>query len=347
MTFPESDFKLLKALRALLLASALPFCLTLPAAADTLDEVRDRERVNCGVDADLLGFSKANNLGEYSGFDVDFCRAVASAVLDDPEAVNFVLVSDVDRFEKLSDGRLDILSRKTVWNLEHSVADGQFAGINYYDGQGFMVSREQGLRSALELDETALCVIRDAKSELNIIDFFTTNRMRYNPIYFEDDANAYAALEAGQCAALTADKSALAAQRAQFREPAAFVVLPEIISKKPLGPMVPNGDARWENIVRWTLNCMINAEELGIDSASVVDDNSELTLAARRLQGLEGDDGSLFGLSNQWCAQVIRHVGNYGESYERNVGSATPLALNRGVNRLWTDGGLLYALPVY
>ena len=334
-------------MRILVLMAACLSLLSLAADADTLDEVLDSGRINCGIGSDRGGFSTANSLGEYSGFDVDFCRAVASAVFDDPEAVDLSPAGDEDSFEQLTDGRLHLLGRTTALTLANSVKGVQFVGVSYYDGQGFMVNRERGLRSALELDRTPLCVTRDARSESKIIDFFTINRMRYNPIFFDDEAEAYAALESGQCSAIAANKSTLAAQRARFKQPGAFVLLPDVISKNPLGPIVRSDDDQWQNIVRWTLNCMINAEELGIDSDNVARGRVNTTLAARRLLGLQGDEGSKLGLSADWCARIVRHVGNYGEIYERNIGKDSPLALQRGVNHLWTDGGLVYALPVH
>jgi len=316
------------------------------AAADTLDTVRERGVVVCGVNENLPGFSRANSLGVWSGLDIDLCRAVASAVFGDPEAAKFVPVSATERFEELAAGTYDVLARHTTWTLSRNAIHGEFVGVNYYDGQGFMVKNRSGIRSALELDNRPICLSRGTTTELNAIDFFAVGNLRYRPEYFEGANEAARAYLAGECDALTTDRSGLAAQRAGFEQPEAHQVLPEVISKEPLGPVVRAGDARWANIVRWTLACMINAEEMGLTQANVRQRNAVRTPAARRLVGDEEDLGALLGLAPRWCAQVIRDVGNYAESYERNVGPDTPLALERGVNRLWTDGGLLYAPPV-
>ena len=314
--------------------------------AGTLDDVNARGALRCGVNAELAGFARANSLGEYSGFDVDICRAVASAVFNDSEAVEMVPVSAGDRFNALQSGAMDILSRNTTWTLERNTRFGQFAGVNFYDGQGFMVGKRSGIRSALELDNQPICVSSNTTSELNAADFFSVSDMRYRPVYFEDQIEAVKGYVAGRCLALTTDRSALAAQRAAFAQPDAHVVLPEVISKEPLGPMVAQNDNDWENVVRWTLNCMINAEELGISSANVNDPDVGTTPAIRRLIGAEGDSGQQLGLSPQWCSMVILQVGNYAEVYDRHIGPDTPIGLERGINKLWTNGGLIYAPPI-
>ena len=315
-------------------------------AVDTLESVRDRGVVACGVNENLPGFSRPNSLGVWSGLDVDLCRAVASAVFGDPEAVDFVPVSATERFEELAAGRFDVLVRNTTWTLSRNSIHGEFVGVNYYDGQGFMVPKRSGIRSAFELDNRDICVSRGTTTELNAIDFFAVGNLRYRPVYFDGEGDAARAYERGECDALTTDRSGLAAQRAGFERPEAHLVLPEVISKEPLGPMVRAGDARWANVVRWTLACMINAEEMGLTQENVRERGAARTPAARRLVGDEEDMGALLGLAPRWCAQVVRDVGNYAESYARNVGPDTALALERGVNRLWTDGGLLYAPPV-
>ena len=282
----------------------------------------------------------------WTGLDVDLCRGVASAIFGDPEAARFVPVSATERFEELAAGTFDVLVRNTTWTLSRNAIHGEFVGVSYYDGQGFMVPARSGIRSALELDNRTVCVSRGTTTELNAIDFFAVGNLRYRPVYFEDGVDAARGYERGECDALTTDRSGLAAQRAGFEQPEAHVVLPEVISKEPLGPVVRAGDARWANIVRWTLACMINAEEMGLGQENVQRRASVTTPAARRLVGDEDALGELLGLEPRWCAQIIRDVGNYAESYERNVGPDTPLALERGVNRLWTDGGVLYAPPL-
>lgn len=314
--------------------------------AATLDEVKARGAIRCGVHKDLAGFARANSLGEYTGFDVDICRAVASALFNDSEAVDMIPVTSVERFEALTSGQIDILSRNTTWTLERNTRFGDYAGINFYDGQGFMVPKRSGYRSSLELDNQPICVSRNTTSELNAADFFTVSDMRYRPIYFDDERDAVKGYINGDCKAFTTDRSGLAAQRSAFDEPDAHVIMPEVISKEPLGPVVPTNDSEWANVVRWSLNCMINAEELGVNSLNVDDANIGSTPAIRRLVGIEGDSGIQLGLDPQWCTRVIRQIGNYGEVYERHIGPDTPIGLPRGINALWTNGGLIYAPPV-
>ncbi len=316
------------------------------ASAAILDDVKKRGVLRCGVNSGLVGFANANSLGQYSGLDVDLCQAVASAIFNDPEAVEYVPVTATTRFDALIAGQFDMLSRNTTWTLSRNTSFGDFVGVNFYDGQGFMVSKRSGIRSALELDNAPICVKRDTTTELNAVDFFKVSNMRYRPVYFEDDAVLKAAYDEGKCVAMTTDRSGLAAQRTTLAEPAAHVVLPEVISKEPLGPMVPAGESAWANVVRWSLNCMINAEEMGVTSANVAKAADSSLPAVQRLVGVDGDSGELMGLSNKWCANIISHVGNYGESYDRNVGPDTPIGLERGVNGLWTNGGLLYAPPI-
>ena len=316
------------------------------AKAATLDDVKARGAIRCGVHNDLAGFARANSLGEYTGFDVDVCRAVASALFNDSEAVDMIPLTSVERFDALVAGQIDILSRNTTWTLERNTQFGDFAGVNFYDGQGFMVSKRSGYRSALELDNQPICVSRNTTSELNAADFFTVSDMRYKPIYFDDEIDAVLGYINGDCKAFTTDRSGLAAQRSAFDEPDAHVIMPEVISKEPLGPVVPTNDSEWANVVRWSLNCMVNAEELGVTSLNVDNESIGSTPAIRRLIGLEGDSGIQLGLDPQWCSRVIRQIGNYGEVYNRHIGPDTPIGLPRGINALWTNGGLIYAPPI-
>lgn len=326
------------------LCASLLFCGLV--SADDFDDVERRGVVICGVNYDLPGFARTNSLGAWSGLDVDFCRAIAAAMFADREAVEFVPVTSTDRFDALRAERFDVLVRNTTWTLDRQARVGEFAGVNYYDGQGFMVTKRSGIRSALELDGRKICVSRNTTTELNAIDFFEASNMRYRPVYFTDENEMANAYETGGCDALTTDRSGLAGRRAGLLTPDAHVVLPEIISKEPLGPVVRANESRWANVVRWTLNCMINAEEMGITSANARALSTAVTPAQRRLLGLEGDAGDALGLEATWCTDVIAEVGNYGESYERNVGENTELGLARGVNKLWTDGGLMYAPPI-
>ena len=312
----------------------------------TLAQVKERGVVACGVNSALKGFSQPNSLGDYSGLDADFCRAVASAIFNDPTKVEFVPLTSSQRFDALSFAYIDLLARNTTWTMSRNIEHGEYIGVNYYDGQGFMVPKRSGIRSALELDNKGVCVLKDTTTALNAEDFFKVGKMRFKAVFVQSNEESVEAYRSGRCVAVTGDRSALAAGRAELERPDAHLVLPEIISKEPLGPVVRTGDSTWANLVRWSLNCMINAEEMGITSANVGKASKNATPAVQRLLGLTGEFGSTLGISNQWCANIITHIGNYAESYERNVGENTALGLSRGVNRLWTDGGLIYAPPI-
>ncbi|MGI3183794.1 amino acid ABC transporter substrate-binding protein [Nioella aestuarii] len=316
-------------------------------SAQTLDEVRARGALNCGVTTGLVGFAAPDANGEWEGFDVGVCRAVAAAVLGDSTAVNFVPTTGQTRFTALASGEIDMLARNTTWTFSRDVdLRFEFVGINYYDGQGFMVPRELGVSSAMELDGATVCIQTGTTTELNLADFFASNNMSYEPVPIETNAEAQQQYLAGACDVYTTDASGLAATRATFEDPSAHVVLPEIISKEPLGPLVRHGDNEWGDIVRWTLNALIAAEELGVTSANVAElaagtENPEIN----RLLGSEGDLGGMLGLSSDWAANAISSVGNYGELFEGNIGENTPIGLARGLNAQWTDGGLLYSPP--
>ncbi len=317
------------------------------ASASTLDEVQARGSLNCGVTTGLVGFAAPDANGEWDGFDVGVCRAVAAAVLGDPSAVNFVPTTGQTRFTALASGEIDMLARNTTWTFSRDVdLRFEFTGINYYDGQGFMVPRELGVSSAMELDGATVCIQTGTTTELNLADFFASNNMSYEPVPIETNAEAQQQYLAGACDVYTTDASGLAATRATFEDPSAHVILPEIISKEPLGPLVRHGDNEWGDIVRWTLNALIAAEELGITSANVNElaqgtDNPEIN----RILGSEGDLGGMMGLSSDWAVNAISAGGNYGELFERNIGENTPIGLARGLNAQWTDGGLLYSPP--
>ena len=329
------------ALGAVLLGSAAN-------AAATLDAVKAKGFVQCGVSQGLPGFSNADDAGNWTGLDVEMCRAVAAAIFGDGSKVKFSPLSAKQRFTALSSGEIDILSRNTTWTMTRDTQLGlNFAGVNYYDGQGMMVPTALGVKSATELDGANICTNTGTTTELNITDYFRSNNMSFNLIAFEKADEVVAAYDAGRCDVYTTDRSGLAAQRGKLTKPDSHVVLPEIISKEPLGPVVRQGDDQWFNIVRWTLNALINAEELGVTQA-----NAKARLAGtenpavKRLLGSEGKFGEELGLSSDWALNAISAVGNYGESYERNVGPNTPLKLDRGVNALWSDGGILYAAPI-
>lgn len=317
------------------------------ASAQTLDEVRERGNLNCGVTTGLTGFAAPDSEGEWQGFDVAVCRAVATAVLGDPGAVEFIPTTGQTRFTALASGEVDMLARNTTWTFSRDVDLAfEFVGVNYYDGQGFMVPRDLGVASASELDGATVCIQTGTTTELNLADFFASNNMSYEPVPIETNAEARQQYLAGACDVYTTDASGLAASRATFEDPSAHVVLPEIVSKEPLGPLVRHGDNEWGDIVRWTLNALISAEELGISSANVAElsggtNNPEIN----RILGTEGTLGDMLGLEADWAANVIAAVGNYGEVFESNIGENTPIGLARGLNAQWTDGGLLYSPP--
>ena len=318
------------------------------ASAQTLAEVQARGSLNCGVTTGLTGFAAPDANGEWEGFDVGVCRAVAAAVLGDATAVEFVPTTGQTRFTALASGEIDMLARNTTWTFSRDVdLRFEFVGVNYYDGQCFMVPSELGVASALELDGATVCIQTGTTTELNLADFFASNNMSYEPVPIETNAEAQQQYLAGACDVYTTDASGLAATRATFEEPGAHVVLPEIISKEPLGPLVRHGDHEWGDIVRWTLNALISAEELGVTSANIAElaaapgNNPEIN----RLLGTEGELGAMLGLSADWAVNAISVGGNYGELFEGNIGETTPIGLARGLNAQWTDGGLLYSPP--
>jgi general L-amino acid transport system substrate-binding protein len=317
------------------------------ASGQTLAEVQERGSLNCGVTTGLTGFAAPDASGEWEGFDVAVCRAVAAAIFGDPMAVEFVPTTGQTRFTALASGEVDMLARNTTWTFSRDVDLAfEFVGVNYYDGQGFMVPRDLGVSSAMELDGATVCIQTGTTTELNLADFFASNGMSYEPVPIETNAEAQQQYLAGACDVYTTDASGLAATRATFEDPSAHVVLPEIVSKEPLGPLVRHGDNEWGDIVRWTLNLLISAEELGITSENVATlaegtDNPEIN----RMLGTEGNLGEMLGLSADWGVNVISAVGNYGEVFEANIGENTPIGLARGLNAQWTDGGLLYSPP--
>jgi general L-amino acid transport system substrate-binding protein len=317
------------------------------AAAATLDDVKARGSLNCGVTTGLVGFAAPNAEGVWDGFDVGVCRAVAAAVFGDPTAVEFVPTTGKTRFTALASGEIDMLARNTTWTFSRDVdLKFEFVGVNYYDGQGFMVPKALGVSSAKELDGATVCIQTGTTTELNLADFFRSNNISYEPVPIETNAEAQQQYLAGACDVYTTDASGLAATRATFEAPGDHVVLPEIISKEPLGPLVRHGDNDWGDIVRWTLNALIAAEELGITSANIGEmaagtNNPEIN----RLLGTEGSLGAMLGLEAGWAKAAIEAGGNYGELFEKNIGEASPVGLARGLNAQWTDGGLLYAPP--
>ncbi|MFP4327831.1 MAG: amino acid ABC transporter substrate-binding protein [Paracoccaceae bacterium] len=317
------------------------------SAAATLDDVKARGTLNCGVATGLVGFAAPDANGNWEGFDVAVCRAVAAAVLEDPDAVEYVPTTGKTRFTALASGEVDMLARNTTWTFTRDVdLKFEFAGINYYDGQGFMIPKEVGVSSAKELEGATVCIQTGTTTELNLADFFRKNNMEYEPVPIETNAEAQQQYLAGACDVYTTDASGLAATRASFENPGDHVILPEIISKEPLGPLVRHGDNQWGEVVRWTLNALIAAEELGITSANI-EELSEGTNSPEinRILGTEGNLGEMMGLDSEWAKRAIMAGGNYGEIFARHIGESTPIGLARGLNAQWTEGGLLYAPP--
>lgn len=320
------------------------------AASPTLAAVKRRGRLLCGVHEGLVGFAYVDARGAWRGFDVDFCRAMAAAIFDDPNAVRFVPVTNAQRFQALKDGRIDVLWRNTSWTMTREAGDGLvFAGVNYFDGQGFMVRRALNLSSAQELNGARVCVQAASTSQLNLNDYFGPRGIGIRPVVAADLEQARAAYRREDCDALTGDVAQLAAARTLLPNPEQHVILPEVISKEPLGPVVRRGDEAWAALVRWTMNALILAEELGV-TAENVDQRADAARdpQTRRLLGLEGDFGAMLGLKPTWARQAITATGNYGEIFERNVGANSALDLERGLNAQWRarPAGLIYALPI-
>lgn len=314
------------------------------ASADTLDDVKKAGVLKCGVSTGLAGFSAADKDGKWAGIDVDVCRAVAAAVLGDATKVKFNPLTAKERFTALQSGEIDMLSRNTTWTLTRDASLGlNFAGVNYYDGQGFMVSKKLGIKSSKELDGAAVCIQAGTTTELNLADYFKSNNMKYKAITFDTSDQTIKGFEAGRCDMLTSDQSQLYALRIKLAKPDDAIVLPEVISKEPLGPVVRQGDDKWFNIVRWSMNAMINAEEMGITKANAKEMKDSKDPAIERMMGGQGEK---LGLDDAWSYNIISQVGNYGEIFETNVGSGSPLKIERGLNALWNKGGIMYAPPV-
>jgi len=334
----------------LLAGSALALAATVGSAeaGPTLDAIKSKGFVQCGVSTGLAGFSNPDDAGTWSGLDVDVCKGVAAAVFGDANAVKFTPLTAKERFTALQSGEVDVLSRNTTWTLNRDAAMGlDFTGVTYYDGQGFMVPTSLGVKSALELDGASVCVQPGTTTELNLADYFRANNMSNEPVVIERLEEIRTAYDQGRCDVYTTDQSGLYAERTVLTDPAAHIILPEVISKEPLGPVVRHGDQEWADIVRWTLYAMLEAEEYGVNQTNVDDLKANATNpVVRRLLGTEGDMGQNLGLSPDWAFNVIKQVGNYGEIFEANLGQGTPLKIERGLNAQWKDGGLQYAMPV-
>ena len=318
----------------------------LSANAGTLDDVKNRGFLKCGVTTGLAGFAAPDDSGNWTGLDVDMCRAVAAAIFGDSSKVEFTTTTGKSRFPTLASGEIDVLARNTTWTLSRDVNLGfEFVGVNFYDGQGFMVPSSLGVSSATELDGATVCIQTGTTTELNLADFFRANNISYEALPIETNDEGKENLFAGRCDVYTTDASGLSSTRAQASNPAKWIVLPEIISKEPLGPLVRHGDHQWGDVVRWSLNTMIIAEEFNITTANVDSNKGSNIPEVLRILGVEGGYGEMLELSNDFAYNIIKQVGNYAESYERNVGPNTPLAIERGLNNLWNNGGILYVPP--
>jgi len=317
------------------------------ASAQTLKTVKDRGMLNCGSNGTLAGFGLPDAQGKWTGLDVDFCRAIAAAIFNDASKVKFVPLTTKDRFTALQSGEIDVLARNTTWTSSRDTSLGlNFIGTNYYDGQGFMVRKALKVNSALELNGASICVQQGTTTELNLADFFRAHNMQLKSVTFATANEAVKAYDAGRCDSYTTDASALYGERLRLANSADHIVLPEIISKEPLGPVVRHGDDQWFDIVKWVLFAMINAEELNITSKNIDEMTKSTNPDVKRFVGTDGNYGEQLGLPKEWAVSIVRLVGNYGESFDRNVGSGSPLNIDRGLNKLWSKGGIQYAPPI-
>lgn len=320
---------------------------TTEAPGQTLKTIKERGSLICGINPGLPGFSLKDDRGNWTGLDVDFCRALAAAIFDDPGKIQFVPLETADRLTALQSGKIDVLSRNTTWTVSREAALGlNFAAVNYYDGQGFIVPRSLNVTSSLELDGTSVCVETATTTELNLADYFRTNNMKYQVFGFASADEALKAYNSGRCNVFTSDISQLHSARLKLKAPTDHLILPDIISKEPLAPAVRFGDDQWLNIVKWTHFAMVNAEEFGVTSETIEVALKSEKPDVKRLVGTEGNYGEQIGLTKDWAARIVNHVGNYGEVFERNVGVGSKLGIPRGINALWTKGGIQYAPPI-
>jgi len=334
-------------MKRVVLSAAFALVAVASASAGTLDQVKQKGFLQCGANTGLAGFGQPDAQGNWTGLDVEYCRAIAAAIFDDPSKVKFVPLSAKDRFTALQSGEVDVLVRNTTWTSSRDTSLGlNFGPVNYYDGQGFLIRKKLKVASALELSGASVCTQQGTTTELNVADFFRANNMKFEAVVFATSEETIKAYDAGRCDAFTTDASGLYAERLKLTAPDDHIVLPEIISKEPLGPGVRHGDDQWFDIVKWVHYAMLNAEELGITKANVGDKLKDANPEVKRLLGTEGKFGEQFGLTNDWVVRIIKHVGNYGESFERNLGAGSRLKIARGVNALWSKGGLQYAPPV-
>jgi general L-amino acid transport system substrate-binding protein len=330
-----------------IVALTVVFAAQAASAQTTLKAVKDRGSLNCGSNGTLAGFGLPDAQGKWTGLDVDYCKALAAAVLGDPNKVKFIPLSAKDRFTALQSGEVDVLARNTTWTSSRDTSLGlNFVGVNYYDGQGFMVRKTLKVNSALELNGASVCVQQGTTTELNLSDFFRAHNMQVKTVTFATANEAVKAYDAGRCDAYTTDASGLYAERQRLANADEHIVLPEVISKEPLGPAVRHGDDQWFDIAKWTLFALINAEELGMTSKNTDEMLKSTNPDVKRFVGTEGNYGEQLGLPKDWAVQIVKAVGNYGEVFDRNVGANSPLKIDRGLNKLWNKGGVVYAPPV-
>jgi general L-amino acid transport system substrate-binding protein len=320
---------------------------TAASAQATLAQVKQKGFLNCGSNPSLAGFGVPDAQGNWTGLDVEFCRAIAAAIFNDPTKVRFIPLSAKDRFTAVQSGEVDVLVRNSTWTMSRDTQLGlDFTGVNYYDGQGFMVRKKLGVSSAKELDGASVCTQQGTTTELNLADFFRSINKKYEVVAFASADETFKAYDAGRCDAFTTDASGLYSERLKAANADDHIVLPEIISKEPLGPSVRHGDSQWADLVRWTHYAMLNAEEFGVTKENVDQMKGNANPEIKRLLGTEGTYGEMIGLTPDWAYRIIKHVGNYGESFERNIGEGSRLKIKRGQNALWTKGGLQYAPPI-
>ncbi|PMB40301.1 amino acid ABC transporter substrate-binding protein [Fischerella thermalis CCMEE 5330] len=338
---------------SLWLLATLPLILSMSACSSRsavsnsrLDTIKNRGKLICGVSGQLPGFSYVKANGEYAGLDVDICRAIAAAIFDDPKKVEYRNLNAKERFTAVQTGEVDILSRNTSWTISRDTSVGlEFAPVVFYDGQGIMVRKNSNIKKLEDLKDKSICTQTGTTNEQNLSDQMRQKGITYKPLVFEDVNTTYATYEQGRCEAITSDRSQLVSRRSTFSKPDEHVVLDVVLSKEPLTPAVANGDSKWFDVVKWTVYGLINAEELGVNSQNVSQLTNSSNPEIKRLLGTEGDLGKGAGLSNDFVARIIKHVGNYGEIYERNLGKNSELKLDRGLNKLWNQGGILYAPP--
>ncbi len=334
-------------LKTLLLSVASLALMATASSAGTLDNVKKAGVIKCGVSTGIAGFSATDSKGVWKGLDVDFCKSVASAVLGDASKVKYIPLTAKERFTALQSGEIDLLARSSTWTATRDTSLGlNFAGVNYYDGQGFLTNKSLGIKSAKELNGATFCIQAGTTTELNLTDYFKSNNMNYKAVTYDTSGQTIDGFKKGRCDVVTSDASQLYGLKLKMKDPNSVIVLPEIISKEPLGPVVRQGDDKWFNVVKWTMYAILEAEELGLTSANVDQNMNSKNPSIKRLLGSSGKAGANLGLDAKWAYNAIKQVGNYGESFDRNLGKGSALNIDRGLNKLWNKGGLMYPMPI-